>query len=675
MSDDQRNLSQRARKPKQIFSPEQSKSTRNSLSQQPGDNNNHDLDDQQNQSATPEDESPQQQLCCICNQPYDGYSMMIDCERCKQYYHTSCIHLDVEINDDDLSNFEYFCNGCIEQLTEQVQNLEEKVDDLEYSVEKKTSLIKQHDSEIETLKEKHKIKLDNLQKEHLSKVKALEEKLTKCDDQRKQNQKDLTNSKSAGQALSEKLTKAETDLRGVQLNYSNSHRQLDVVRKTNSANASTIESLQTKITDLENQLKVQKEINTGLIRSQAEAGEQVEAVQVAINSTEDSTPLNTAPTSTSANPLQECQKKLKSKSKELETALANINHLEGIVANERAQNTSLTDQLDAANAELERLRRMNDLLLPEEDPLAVNGLSTHSFLQTQFNTSMTETEEAEQVVVNEGEAQRTQPPPAGNEGNIGSSDEICPAEWYNHHGYCDRSACHLNHNIDFTKLRSAGFCFHEFFNEGSCRHQAQCKYCHQIPVTARSDPNVKQHVQAKIQKGRDRKLNSRSPGATGSTNFDPAASTITATSTPMSPPAAPFLMNVVTQYDHMNTTVNSAPILSTLNDPTPSIVDAHNVNNNFVPPNAAHNVNSNYVPHNAAHNVNNNYVTNIANTIPTDAPNMHNNPTSVSPPLTTPISSPNNASPMSYLFLGQLIQSVVSMELQKRFPNPLPNSV
>ena len=209
------------------------------MSQKQPDEDNNEVNDRHSPEIIAEKSD---QLYCICKQPYDGYSVMIDCERCKEYYHTSCIHLDVEITDDDLSNFEYFCNSCIEDLTEQVQELEEKVDDLQYSVEKKTSIIDQHDSEINSIKEKHSIKIEHLQKEHLSKIKALEDKFTKCDDQRKQNQKELTNSKTAAQALTEKLTKTENDLRGVQLNYSTNHNQLEVVRKTNTANESTIGS-------------------------------------------------------------------------------------------------------------------------------------------------------------------------------------------------------------------------------------------------------------------------------------------------------------------------------------------------------------------------------------------------------------------------------------------------
>ena len=73
---------------------------------------------------------------------------MIDCERCKEFFHTSCIHLDVEITmDDDLSAFQYYCTKCVDELDDKVQDLSDKLEELQYSVEKKTSLIDQYDKD------------------------------------------------------------------------------------------------------------------------------------------------------------------------------------------------------------------------------------------------------------------------------------------------------------------------------------------------------------------------------------------------------------------------------------------------------------------------------------------------------------------------------------------------
>ena len=633
-------MSQRIRKPKQVFTPEQTKNSKNSVSQHHDDENNHGLNDASHDENLPtsiahDEETPECQLYCICKQPYDGYSVMIDCERCKEYYHTTCIHLDVEITDDSVANFEYFCNGCIQELTNQVHELEEELEEQKYSADKKDTLISQHDSEIEALKKKHTVKVENMQKDLTSKVKALEDKFSKCDDQRKQNQKDLTNSKNAAQALSEKLAKCESNLRGVQLNYSNSHRQLDVVRKTNSANEATILSLQTNMKDLENQLKVQKEINTGLINSHSGNDDQVNAVQEPTDT--QSTSIISPPTSTDT--LQESQKKLKNKCKELETAHGNIKYLEEILSNTKVENTSLADQLDAAKAEIERLRRMNDLLLPEEDPSAVNGLSTHSFLQTQFNTSQVSDESvSHNDDLDVSNMNDTLLNPESGENTLRNT-ETCPGEWYNHQGYCNRTTCSLDHNIDFVKLNTVGFCFHEFFKKGSCRHQTQCKYCHQIPMAARNDPKVKEHVQAKIQKGRERKLKPTNRNDNRTTNHSihsiPRVKTSTAT------PSAPFLMNIVTPYEQVNGHVN---------DPS------------FIPRNNCVRSSDTFTN------------TNIDGPSGTnDLHNAENFSVPVSSPSTT--FTPTSTQPMSLHFLGQLIQNVVSRELQKRFPSPLPNTV
>ena len=139
----------RVRKPKQIFSPAPLKADRTSLSQ---------LADASQEVEVPKGNGPStgddpsslkdEHLYCFCRQPYDGCSTMIDCERCKEFFHTSCIHLDVEITmDDDLSAFQYYCTKCVDELDDKVQDLSDKLEELQYSVEKKTSLIDQYDKD------------------------------------------------------------------------------------------------------------------------------------------------------------------------------------------------------------------------------------------------------------------------------------------------------------------------------------------------------------------------------------------------------------------------------------------------------------------------------------------------------------------------------------------------
>ena len=156
---------------------------------------------------------------------------------------------------------------------------------------------------------------------------------------------------------------------------------------------------------------------------------------------------------------------------------------------------------------------------------------------------MNEYPEAEQEVsiVEESDVESTHDELAQNHDSVA----VCPLEWSEGGGSCDRS-CNLNHKIDFEKLNRFGFCFHEYFREGSCRHKQQCKYCHDIPESARHNPQIKQHVQAKIQRGRERKLS-----ANPSQNA------------PLPPQnqAAPSLLNITTPYDQLNTNVENAPHL------------------------------------------------------------------------------------------------------------------
>ena len=674
MSQSSPNNQKRTRKVKQIFSPElcstKESNKRKSLLQQP----NASLDmsranpsqQQHNDSQSQPPETPvvqeENQLYCLCRQPYDGSSTMIDCERCNEYYHISCIHLDVNITmDDDLTAFQYICSNCVDELDDKVQELSEKVDELEYSVEKKTSLIDQNDQDVKCLKEKNQIKLENLQKEHATLIKTMKENFSKCDEQRKQNQKDLTKSKAAAQLLSEKLSKAEKDLHGIQLNLSRNSQQLEVVRKTNKANESTITDLQAKISDLENRLKVQKDINTKLIESQANdapptvLNQSPPAPDDVLNSNTTSAEDETAASTLPSNPLQECQKKLKIKIKELAQANNLVRHLEDIVGNVRDENTALQDQLDAAQGELDRFRRVNDLLLPpDNDTPELNGLSSHSFLHSSHsehnhqNGSEGDSSQSEDAHQNGSEDDPVRPQNADSVNrnnsfhsnyNNAQSATICSVEWFHGSGSCDRT-CNLNHNINFEKLHRHGFCFHEYFKKDSCNNKQDCKYCHDIPEDARHDTQTRQNVEAKIQRGKTRKNLS-----TNSTNDRNSPRTSDSQDTYR----APYLMNVSTQYQQMNTTVDNAPHLSSLSNYRQAVPIG-----NTVPQQNAANFslsNSSMPPsHNQSSQGDNSF------SLPTDR-------------------NSQNLTAIPYHFLGQLIQNAVSIELQKMFSTQNNNQV
>lgn len=55
---------------------------------------------------------------------------------------TSCIHLNVEIKiDDNLSNSLFYFNTCVDEQTDQADVFDSKLNELQYSVNKKTYLI------------------------------------------------------------------------------------------------------------------------------------------------------------------------------------------------------------------------------------------------------------------------------------------------------------------------------------------------------------------------------------------------------------------------------------------------------------------------------------------------------------------------------------------------------
>ena len=151
---------------------------------------------------------------------------------------------------------------------------------------------------------------------------------------------------------------------------------------------------------------------------------------------------------------------------------------------------------------------------------------------------------------------------------------------------------------------------------------------------------MKQYVEAKIQKGKDKKqsLNSRS----------------TERSTTV--PAAPFLMNIATPFNHLNASVNSPPTVTQLQDTNGS-------SSNYTHPELQSNF---QLPPGSG----NRHVSDIIyNQQPAAIPtNSSHNLNSVPDNLSNPPSSNQQLPPLSLHFLGQLIQSVVSTELQRRFP-------
>lgn len=52
------------------------------------------------------------QLYCTCRKEYDGKEFMIECERCKEWFHGKCIGLN---ENDELLDEKYHCRDCVDQ--------------------------------------------------------------------------------------------------------------------------------------------------------------------------------------------------------------------------------------------------------------------------------------------------------------------------------------------------------------------------------------------------------------------------------------------------------------------------------------------------------------------------------------------------------------------------------
>ena len=119
--------------------------------------------------------------------------------------------------------------------------------------------------------------------------------------------------------------------------------------------------------------------------------------------------------------------------------------------------------------------------------------------------------------INQGNAQ---PPAAERNSNHTrnmTNRSFCSREFQGK-GKCEKKdGCAERHDIDFRKLRR-GLCFNEFFKKGSCRNREQCQYCHQIPDSVRSDPEIMKNIDEKIQKSYEKKAEREKTGNVKTSN-------------------------------------------------------------------------------------------------------------------------------------------------------------
>ena len=81
---------------------------------------------------TPTDETPTEEILCICNEPYDANSHWIGCNECDKWFHPECVQTTIEAVQ---QAGEYICHGCafervLQRETEtEEQPIQQNIDD------------------------------------------------------------------------------------------------------------------------------------------------------------------------------------------------------------------------------------------------------------------------------------------------------------------------------------------------------------------------------------------------------------------------------------------------------------------------------------------------------------------------------------------------------------------
>ena len=154
--------------------------------------------------------------------------------------------------------------------------------------------------------------------------------------------------------------------------------------------------------------------------------------------------------------------------------------MENIIADLKTDNAQLEESFNVKNVELQRLQQLHGVLLDKQ-------------IQQKQHTPNIKTTDVHPIRK-----------PSVTEKSTPRNTEIdfCAQKWYE--GACKQPNCNLNHNINLETLKN-GICFNEYFKKGSCRSQQNCRYNHNIPCAVRKDPNIKTHIDNKLQKWREAK--------------------------------------------------------------------------------------------------------------------------------------------------------------------------
>ena len=414
------------------------------------------------------EEGPVEKVFCVCRKVASG--IMIDCERCKDWFHTKCIT--------------YVCGNC-EKETKHGNSCSEKV---------KLNQV------IEKLQEANTILTENEVK--LKKAKTSEETL------KKKYSDELEASKTTIKELEKKLSMKNRSLDTMTVDCQKSQKEL-------AGKKAMVEKLQAKISEKEIEIKdlaIENNTHKEAMKLLSEHG-----INTTISPVDDDGSSCNSDGNTKIELLQkqldteiDAHKKLKAshsaamkeKNAEIRTNKAAIEVLQTKLLNAEGELNKVQVLLDASKLENRRLVDINDILTNK----VKKGVSGDECPRNNQ-------ENADSICVSDHKEVVTEPE-TENDKNPGdkSADRTLIMEKNNMHdelvdqpiclnvfneGKCNVPGCSRNHRTNLTKIKR-GICVYEFSLKDSCTWGSRCMYTHDIPPEVLHDQNVIKEQQIKF---------------------------------------------------------------------------------------------------------------------------------------------------------------------------------
>lgn len=377
----------------------------------------------------------EEELFCKCKKPAEG--IMIDCLKCRDWFHTNCI--------------DYICEECtalsadINEQRDNDQRIGEPVS------KKQTSM-----------------KADKKQKSALKATEeALKKKYAAENDALKANIKDLERKLAAKNKALEKMTvncqRNQEELKSVNVEKTVLEGKIEVLH-------TTVKDLKDKVNELETENKTHQEVMESIGEKVVSDGEERKSEEDSQKKIQD------MKTSHAAN--------LKEKNAEIRNLKTTVDVLEKDIQDRNQKIESLKEQLEACQHEKERVEDISDIL---------SGLKGHKSEVVQKSAQQSveksvarlSSQEEESSILGSNPELHMDACVVGKESN-----SVCLNMFMD--GNCEDKSCSKHHSINLKKVRR-GICVYEFDSFGSCPWGKKCMYTHEFPPEIFKNQNIVKH--------------------------------------------------------------------------------------------------------------------------------------------------------------------------------------